>query len=801
MHPCAAKARRDEPGDAFEHGQVGAQIGARLADVGVEAPGHAACRLRLAAGHGQLGHHGLGGRELACAAEGRQDAGRADAGVEALDEAFRAGDVGVGKQRAQALLDVCGVVARHFGQGRGMRARGFRPAYAPRRLSGCRLSGCRVLSARGAALLGHVRALDARRSVGVQKGAVYVDDGLAVPAHAQARLGRDARDGRGLEVLLAGIGAELFHVDRVQHDGHALLAFRYGQLRAVEALVLARNGVQVDVELVGQLAHGHGNAARPEVVAALHQPRRLAAPEQPLYLALGRRIALLHLGAQGRDAGRVLRLARPGGPADAVASRAPAHEHDHISCRRGLADHVGRRGRAHDRADLHALGHVAGVVDLADLAGRQADLVAVAGVAGGRLDADLALRQLAWQGLGIGRARVAGAAHAHGLVDPGAPGQRVAYAAADAGGRPAEGLDFGGVVVRLVLEEDEPVLVAPVHVDARLHRAGVDLLGFVEVGQAPPRPHPARRDRAHVHERDGPPLAPELAPQAQIALEGRPHRVVVYLDALEAGVEGGVAAVVGPVGVDDAQLGDGGLAPGGGEMRTHAGQVCRRHGQGSLLDEGSQLVVAHAGEGRKRLDAARFQGALAQGLGQLGGGLAGLHGVYDIVLHPPEILVGEAAAQYVDVGRAHLRARAGADELDALGAGVGALVELAGQRLDGKGALVGRERRRLLGDRVHGRLGEDALQAALEDLVVYALDVVALHDVHALQARKTQVCGELCAQLPRLHVEAGFFLHEHASGHGFSSVAVVGWFIHDKARVIYFLPSHAGVLPVRSESG
>ena len=118
-----------------------------------------------------------------------------------------------------------------------------------------------------------------------------------------------------------------------------------------------------------------------------------------------------------------------------------------------LATHVVGRRRAHHRADLHALGGVAGMVQLVHLAGCQADLVAVGRVARRRRGHQLALRQLARQRLAHGHERVGRAGHAHGLVDVAAPGKRVADSAAHAGGRAAERLDLGGMVVRLVLEQ------------------------------------------------------------------------------------------------------------------------------------------------------------------------------------------------------------------------------------------------------------------------------------------------------------------------------------------------------------
>ena len=102
-------------------------------------------------------------------------------------------------------------------------------------------------------------------------------------------------DHRGFEVLLAGVPQELVDVLGCHVHGHALLRFGNRQLGAVKSLVLLRNGVEVHVQTVGQLADRHGHAAGTEVVAALDESAGVAAAEQALQLALDGRVALLHL--------------------------------------------------------------------------------------------------------------------------------------------------------------------------------------------------------------------------------------------------------------------------------------------------------------------------------------------------------------------------------------------------------------------------------------------------------------------------------------------------------------------------
>ena len=123
-------------------------------------------------------------------------------------------------------------------------------------------------------------------------------------------------------------------------DGHALLALGYGELRAVEAGVLALDAVEVYLQAVGELAYGDGDAARAEVVAALYHARDLAVAEEALELALDGGVALLHLRAAVGEAVAVVGLARARRAAHAVAARAAAEQYDDVARLGALAHDV-----------------------------------------------------------------------------------------------------------------------------------------------------------------------------------------------------------------------------------------------------------------------------------------------------------------------------------------------------------------------------------------------------------------------------------------------------------------------------
>ena len=335
----------------------------------------------------------------------------------------------------------------------------------------------------------------------------------------------------------------------------------------------------------------------------------------------------------------------------------------------------------------------------------------------------------------------------------------------NAGGRAAEGLDLGGVVVGLVLEEEQPVLEGAVDVNLDLDGAGVDLLGLVEVLELAGVLEPLGADGAHVHEAHGLGVAPELVAHLHVAVEGGANDLVVKLDVAERRAEGGVAAVVRPVGVDHLDLGDRGDAALAGEVALAEGDVREVHGKAALVDEGLELRLVERQEVLEHLDVRRLGIALGERLARLETRLARLHGVDDVVLDGGDVILGERALEHVDLRGAHDGPLALGDELDALTRGVCALVKLAGEKLHGKHDGAGGDLWHLGGGDVGLRLREDRGHAARKELGRYALDVVAVDETQAAEGADAEERLELALERLCLAVEPSLFLHEDARDH------------------------------------
>ena len=302
----------------------------------------------------------------------------------------------------------------------------------------------------------------------------------------------------------------------------------------------------------------------------------------------------------------------------------------------------------------------------------------------------------------------------------------------------------GRVSAKDALGSPQPVLLLAVDQGGDVDGAGVDLLALVQLGEGAPLFQGLGADGGDVHEGlgalGGLLGAVDLLPGGEVAPVCRRHGGIVDPDVLQVGGEGGVAAVVGPVGVHHADFGDGGVPVlGVPEIGLQKPQVVQVHGEAQLLQEGLQPRGVQGGKAGEGLHHGGHVVGANQGLGLLQGGLPALHGVDEVALDLLHVPGGKPSLQEIDLGVGHQGALRAAHEGDALGAGVGALVELSRQGLHGKEGVVspGLGEGLVPGD-VHLGLGEDGGFRRLVDGGVDVLHVIAVQDAYALQVFDAQ---------------------------------------------------------------
>ena len=251
-----------------------------------------------------------------------------------------------------------------------------------------------------------------------------------------------------------------------------------------------------------------------------------------------------------------MRFGRACSTAYAVAPGASAEKDDHISRLRSLSADICLRSRCYDCADLHSLGGIARMVQFTDDAGGKADLVAIGGISRGSCCDELALGEFAGYRFTHGHRRIRSACHSHSAVYIGSAGKRIPDGTAYAGCSAAKGFYLSGMVVRLILEEQEPGFGFAVNFNVYLHRAGIDLLAFIKLIEHAGGTKMLYGNRCQIHQRYR--LFPsKLCADRKVVLPGLLQQCILELHIVYHRIEGGVAAVIGPVCIQHADLGYG----------------------------------------------------------------------------------------------------------------------------------------------------------------------------------------------------------------------------------------------------
>ena len=169
---------------------------------------------------------------------------------------------------------------------------------------------------------------------------------------------------------------------------------------------------------------------------------------------------------------------------------------------------------------------------------------------------------------------------------------------------PKGSISVGWLCVSFLKRKSQSSVLA-VDIDRHLDGAGVDLFGLVKVRELAGLLEVLGTDSAHVHEADGFGVAAQLVADLHVAVEGGLHDDVVDGDGIEHGAESSVAAVVGPVGVDHANLGDGGVAVLLAEVLLAKGDVRLVHGKAALGDDRGETRFVKLAEAVEHLDGTR----------------------------------------------------------------------------------------------------------------------------------------------------------------------------------------------------
>ena len=260
------------------------------------------------------------------------------------------------------------------------------------------------------------------------------------------------------------------------------------------------------------------------------------------------------------------------------------------------------------------------MINLSNVACCKADLVAVGRIARRCGLCQSALGQLALKGILQWSAGISAAGKAHCLMYVCSSGEGIADAAANAGSRAAEGLNLGGVVMGLVFKHKEPVLIHAVNLGVYADGAGVYLFALVQLRQHSPLFEGLCAYGGDIHKGLGALcglfFAVYLYPGVKVALVCGLDSLILNGNAVQMGGEGGVTAMVGPVGVNQTNLGDGGIAALGiPEIALQEAQVVYVHSKAKIAEKLSKAAVIKGGKPINGHDGIRLCIVHVKGLG------------------------------------------------------------------------------------------------------------------------------------------------------------------------------------------
>ena len=130
----------------------------------------------------------------------------------------------------------------------------------------------------------------------------------------------------------------------------------------------------------------------------------------------------------------------------------------------------------------------------------------------------------------------------------------------------------------LILEQQKPRLARAVYIHVDFNRAGVDFLGFIQLVELAVSFQILHCNRSQIHQADWLGSA-KLLSYCQILLIGGLQQLILKCNIVNNRQEGGMAAVVRPVGVYHPDFGDGRVAVLRLEVVLTEGYIIRVHGK------------------------------------------------------------------------------------------------------------------------------------------------------------------------------------------------------------------------------
>ena len=324
--------------------------------------------------------------------------------------------------------------------------------------------------------------------------------------------------------------------------------------------------------------------------------------------------------------------------------------------------------------------------------------------------------------------------------------------------------------MRFILEENKPFLghraVAVIHLHGHDDGAGVDFIGFLHILELSFFFQLAHSHESQIHKADELviPALKNLLPGIQIALvgafHGRPVIALTEFHVLQLGGEGGMAAVIRPVGIQHADFRHGRISfffP--GKIVLDMLEILEGHCQAQRGIQSLQLLLGQILETVKNFHIRGFFKHGFQRFRLYHIRFPGIHRVDAVCLYSVKLVIRQLSGNQIGYRRPDDRLFLFVQKLHALQGRIRSLVKLSGQKFHGKNSSVLRNLNLFSVKNIYRRFGKHRGAGLFKNLVADMLHIVADEHPHILYFLQVQIVLQIAFQFLRFHGKRGFLLY------------------------------------------
>ena len=282
----------------------------------------------------------------------------------------------------------------------------------------------------------------------------------------------------------------------------------------------------------------------------------------------------------------------------------------------------------------------------------------------------------------------------------------------------------------LILKEQQPILLLTLNVDLDLNSTSVYLLRLIKLGKLSVCLKISGCNSCNIHKIDGLGSS-KLASDSNVLIVRLLKKLVLKLNAVDGGKEGGMTAVIRPIRIDHLDLSYSRISVLGTKIVAAESYIIKIHSKSVIVNELSKLLILVGDKAVEHLD---LGGYLIVHLKRVAGverSLTALNGVDNVLLDSCYLLLAKISKQAVNSCGANHRTLATGDYLDTLSGRVSSLVELTGEIFNSKDSIV--FSRLLVRNDIKLRLGEYGRYRIIKKGLFDVLNIISIIESNVLE--------------------------------------------------------------------